>query len=158
MAALNAARLRRAIDDLTNISNWKRLILRFFKSAFRAWSVRTNVPLLCHKSQRRLNLTEHYQHYLLNLSNIQWSGVRSVCLWQTCKQCLTRHRLTQTQHSKALLWTDICNCVFQIIICIVHKLWPLAIRERSMSNIAYKSGLRWWKEIQHFKGPMTSQF
>ena len=27
-------------------------------------------------SQRRLNLTEHYQHYLLNLSNsIQWSGV-----------------------------------------------------------------------------------
>ena len=41
--------LRAAIDDLTNISNWKRLILRFFKGAFRACSARTNVPLLCHK-------------------------------------------------------------------------------------------------------------
>ena len=81
--------LRAAIDDLTNISNWKRLILRFFKGAFRACSARTNVPLLCHKD---VWIWRNIISIIYWISPTVFSGVvyviSDLCLTHTCKQCL----------------------------------------------------------------------
>ena len=117
MAALNAGRLR------AEGSNWwshKYIKLKTINSKIlqrRISSMLGPDKRSITVSQRRLNLTEHYQHYLLNLSNsIQWSGVCQICVWHIPANDALRVIDSLHQQLKALLWTNICDCVFQNIL------------------------------------------
>ena len=113
MAALNAGRLR------AEGSNWwshKYIKLKTINSKILQRRISSMLgPDKCSitVSQRRLNLTEHYQHYLLNLSNsIQWSGVCHI--WFMFVETYGNQRTLNVKH-RLQVWFEMMerNSTFQ---------------------------------------------
>ena len=115
MAALNAGRLR------AEGSNWwshKYIKLKTINSKILQRRISSMLgPDKCSitVSQRRLNLTEHYQHYLLNLSNsIQWSGVCQFCVWD--RPVRVARLLTLTLYISTNMDRYLCLCFQNILL------------------------------------------